>query len=111
MGCSHTVCLPLASIRTCSSTIYSLISHASIRFATLDQLKGHPFFKRVPWDNLRDQEAPFVPQLESEEDTLYYDDFTDEADMAKYQEVIEKHCQPQGIRCRSKSFSGCQSCR
>ena len=34
--------------------------------------------------------APFVPALDSEIDTGYYDDFTSPEDMAKYAEVIEK---------------------
>ena len=34
--------------------------------------------------------APFVPALDSEIDTGYYDDFTSAEDMAKYAEVIEK---------------------
>jgi hypothetical protein len=31
-----------------------------------------------------------VPQLESEEDVGYFDDFSNEEDMAKYKEVYEK---------------------
>ncbi|KAI0685547.1 AGC/NDR protein kinase [Cytidiella melzeri] len=75
-----------------------LIAHASVRYSTLDQVKRHPFFSRIRWENLRQTEAPFVPQLESETDTMYYDDFTNEADMAKYQEVIEKQRAVAGMK-------------
>jgi cell cycle protein kinase DBF2 len=51
---------------------------------------NHPFFNRVKWDNLRSIRAPFVPALDSEIDTGYYDDFTSAEDMAKYAEVKEK---------------------
>lgn len=44
----------------------------------------------MPWDDLRDRNAPFVPSLDSEIDTGYYDDFTSLEDMAKYAEVKEK---------------------
>lgn len=67
-----------------------LISHASVRYSTLDQVTHHPFFSRVKWDDLRSVRAPFVPALDSEIDTGYYDDFTSPEDMAKYAEVKEK---------------------
>ena len=39
---------------------------------------------------MRSTKAPFVPALDSEIDTGYYDDFTNAEDMAKYAEVKEK---------------------
>jgi len=58
------------------------------------QVTNHPFFKKarpaVKWDDLRNGNAPFVPALDSEIDTGYYDDFTSPEDMAKYAEVKEK---------------------
>lgn len=53
-------------------------------------MTGHPFFKGIKWDDLRGVRAPFVPALDSEIDTGYYDDFTSPEDMAKYAEVKEK---------------------
>ena len=67
-----------------------LIAHASVRYVALNQVMGHPFFKGVHWDDLRGTRAPFVPALDSEIDTGYYDDFTSPEDMAKYAEVKEK---------------------
>ncbi|KIM81702.1 hypothetical protein PILCRDRAFT_821045 [Piloderma croceum F 1598] len=67
-----------------------LISHASVRYSTLAQVTNHPFFNRVKWEDLRSIRAPFVPALDSEIDTGYYDDFTSVEDMAKYAEVKEK---------------------
>jgi cell cycle protein kinase DBF2 len=67
-----------------------LITHANIRYSTLAQVKQHPFFTEIDWDNLRSTQAPFVPALDSEIDTGYYDDFTSVDDMAKYAEVKEK---------------------
>ncbi|KAH7911840.1 AGC/NDR protein kinase [Hygrophoropsis aurantiaca] len=67
-----------------------LISHASVRSSTLAQVKDHPFFANVKWEDLRGIRAPFVPALDSEIDTGYYDDFTSPEDMAKYAEVKEK---------------------
>lgn len=39
---------------------------------------------------LRETKAPFVPELDSETDAGYFDDFSNEADMAKYKEVHDK---------------------
>ncbi|VDC07008.1 unnamed protein product [Peniophora sp. CBMAI 1063] len=67
-----------------------LIAHASVRYSSLDDLKSHPFYDGAYWKDLRAMPAPFVPALDSEIDTGYYDDFTSAEDMAKYAEVIEK---------------------
>jgi hypothetical protein len=44
----------------------------------------------VDFPTLRECRAPFVPELDSETDAGYFDDFSNEADMAKYKEVHEK---------------------
>ncbi|KAL5495764.1 DBF2 [Sanghuangporus weigelae] len=67
-----------------------LIAHASVRYSSLAHVQHHPFFKCVHWEDLRAQKAPFVPALDSEIDTGYYDDFTSAEDMAKYAEVHAK---------------------
>lgn len=38
-----------------------------------DEVKQHPFLKDVCWEDLLRQKAGFVPQLENEEDTSYFD--------------------------------------
>lgn len=75
---------------TAWDAVTRLISHASVRYSTLSQVTAHPFFADVYWEDLRGIEAPFVPALDSEIDTGYYDDFTSLDDMAKYAEVKEK---------------------
>ncbi|CAG0880561.1 unnamed protein product [Darwinula stevensoni] len=37
------------------------------------EVKEHPFFDSVDWDSLLRQKAEFVPQLENDEDTSYFD--------------------------------------
>ncbi|XP_068160338.1 serine/threonine-protein kinase greatwall [Antennarius striatus] len=41
--------------------------------AGLKQLKRHPLFEGVDWDNLQNQPMPFIPQPEDETDTSYFD--------------------------------------
>ncbi|KAH9982055.1 kinase-like protein [Lactifluus volemus] len=85
--------------------ITRLIAHASVRYSTLDAVRVHPFFKGVPWDNLRAAPAPFVPALDSDEDTGYYDDFTSAEDMAKYAEVREKQRNVDRVREKEEPFT------
>ena len=37
-----------------------------------DEIKAHPFFRGIDWDNLRALRAPFVPVLKSITDTSYF---------------------------------------
>jgi len=36
-------------------------------------VKDHPFFDGIDWENLLRQKAEFVPSLEGEDDTSYFD--------------------------------------
>ncbi|KAF9229850.1 AGC/NDR protein kinase [Gyrodon lividus] len=83
-----------------------LISHASVRYSTLAQVTSHPFFERVKWEDLRSTRAPFVPALDSEVDTGYYDDFTSPEDMAKYAEVKEKQKNVEKVKEKDEPHRG-----
>ncbi|XP_022699131.1 microtubule-associated serine/threonine-protein kinase 3-like isoform X2 [Varroa jacobsoni] len=37
------------------------------------EVREHPFFRAVDWDSLLRRKAEFIPQLENEEDTSYFD--------------------------------------
>ena len=67
-----------------------LVTHQKHRFRGIQEIYSHAFFKEVDWSTLRQQRAPFVPELEGETDAGYFDDFSNEADMAKYKEVHDK---------------------
>ena len=81
-----------------------LIAHASVRFSGLNQVSTHPFFKGIKWKDLRSVKAPFVPALDSEVDTGYYDDFTSPEDMAKYAEVKEKQRNVEKVKEKEDAF-------
>lgn len=40
---------------------------------SLSELKNHPFFHGVDWDNLQNQTMPFIPQPDDETDTSYFE--------------------------------------
>lgn len=39
-----------------------------------EDIKCHPFFGGIPWNNMQDYNPPFTPRLKSWEDTKYFDD-------------------------------------
>ena len=41
----------------------------------IEEIKKHPFFRGVDWDNIRSTKAPFIPQLKNDWDTHYFDEF------------------------------------
>eukprot|EP00802_Teleaulax_amphioxeia_P022110 Tamp_22523.p1 GENE.Tamp_22523~~Tamp_22523.p1 ORF type:complete len:231 (-),score=23.28 Tamp_22523:390-1082(-) len=48
-----------------------------------EEIKAHPFFHGIDWDNIRSQDAPFVPQLSSSTDSRYFDEFPEETEKGK----------------------------
>ncbi|KAI9786418.1 MAG: hypothetical protein M1839_006878 [Geoglossum umbratile] len=70
--------------------ITRLVASKTSRFHGIGEIHAHPYFAEVDWTRLREQRAPFVPELDSETDAGYFDDFSNEADMAKYKEVHDK---------------------
>ena len=70
--------------------ITRLVADKQQRFNGFGDIRAHAYFAEVDWPGLRAQRAPFVPELDSETDAGYFDDFSNEADMAKYKEVHDK---------------------
>ena len=70
--------------------ITRLVTSKTRRFRNINEIYRHAYFTEVDWTKLRDQRAPFVPELDGETDAGYFDDFTSETDMAKYKEVHDK---------------------
>lgn len=73
--------------------VQHLITSPSQRYRSFEQISRHPYFAEVDWANIKSQRPPFVPDLEGDDDAGYFDDFDNEADMAKYQEVMNKRTQ------------------
>ncbi|KAI9873798.1 MAG: hypothetical protein M1830_010593 [Pleopsidium flavum] len=70
--------------------ITRLVAAKAQRFQGIGEIHAHRYFAEVDWNQVRMQRAPFVPELDSETDAGYFDDFGNEADMAKYKEVHDK---------------------
>ncbi|KAN0071892.1 Protein kinase-like domain containing protein [Elaphomyces granulatus] len=70
--------------------ITRLVAAKEQRFKNIREIQVHEYFAEVDFGGLREQRPPFVPDLISETDAGYFDDFTNETDMAKYKEVHDK---------------------
>ena len=40
----------------------------------VEEIKAHPFFKDVDWDNIRNTKAPFIPDIKNDYDTKYFEE-------------------------------------
>ncbi|KAL6721902.1 serine/threonine-protein kinase dbf2 [Lecanora helva] len=75
------------------------------RFRGINEIYKHAYFAEVDWSRLREQRAPFVPELDGETDAGYFDDFSNEADMAKYKEVHDKQAALENMADRDEKMS------
>ena len=57
--------------------IYKMINNSSDRLGKngADEIKRHPFFNGVDWENIRSSTPPFIPTLKNECDTKYFEKF------------------------------------
>ena len=44
----------------------------------IEEIKAHPFFKGLDWDNIRNMKAPFIPEIKNDYDTKYFEHFEEE---------------------------------
>ncbi|PWN47358.1 kinase-like protein [Violaceomyces palustris] len=86
--------------------VTKLIDTPDRRYSSLSQVQAHPFFSPLNLTSLRELNAPFVPQLQSDEDTGYFDNFDDPEDMAKYKEVQEKQRNVEAVNDGGKGVGG-----
>lgn len=70
--------------------ITRLIADPISRLRSFEHVKRMAYFSDINFDSLRCMSPPFIPQLDSETDAGYFDDFTNEADMAKYADVFKR---------------------
>ena len=69
----------------CYDLLCGLLCDSSKRLGKngIADLQKHPFFEGLDWTKLEEEEPPFVPRLENEEDTSYF-----EANVANKQQVF-----------------------
>jgi cell cycle protein kinase DBF2 len=85
--------------------ICRLVTDKPKRFTGIGEIHRHAYFAEVDFTKLRDQRPPFVPELDSETDAGYFDDFSNEADMAKYKEVHDKQTALENLEDRNEKMN------
>ena len=57
----------------------------------IHEIKSHPFFKGLDWENLRNSKSPFHPKIKDEEDCSRFDKFEEEQPFYPSDEVKSKN--------------------
>ncbi|CAI4849867.1 CDG_1a_G0056610.mRNA.1.CDS.1 [Saccharomyces cerevisiae] len=70
--------------------ITRLIADPINRVRSFEQVRKMSYFAEINFEILRTSSPPFIPQLDDETDAGYFDDFTNEEDMAKYADVFKR---------------------
>ena len=57
--------------------IFKMINNKNERLGKngSEEIKRHPFFKGLDWNNIRNLKAPFIPKLKNDYDTKYFEKF------------------------------------
>ena len=56
-----------------------------------EEIKSHPFFKGVDWDNIRNNmKPPFIPDIENDYDTKYFETFEEIEPFYPHKKSIKK---------------------
>ncbi|CAG8441902.1 11862_t:CDS:10 [Diversispora eburnea] len=63
--------------------ISKLLNQTPDKRPTVEEVKTHPFFNGIVWENIRQQKAPFVPNPEDEQDTSYFEARNNRADIRR----------------------------
>ena len=60
--------------------ILALLTERDTRLGKMgaEEIKRHPFFASVDWDNLRETTAPMIPKISDETDTSNFDEYDEE---------------------------------
>ena len=58
---------------------------------SIHEIKNHPFFKGLDWENLRNSKSPFHPKIKDEEDCSRFDKFEEEQPFYPSDEVKSKN--------------------
>jgi serine/threonine kinase 38 len=63
--------------KECRDLIYKLVCNPDSRLGKKgsSEIKSHPFFKGINWLKIKEMKPPFIPQLSSDYDFKYFDNF------------------------------------
>ncbi|ORX94944.1 kinase-like protein [Basidiobolus meristosporus CBS 931.73] len=68
------------------------------------EIKAHPYFRGVNWENIRIMQAPFIPMLSSITDTSYFP--IEELEQVPHQPEMSYHSSQEGFNQKDLAFVG-----
>ncbi|XP_013917456.1 PREDICTED: microtubule-associated serine/threonine-protein kinase 3-like [Thamnophis sirtalis] len=71
------------------------------------EVKQHQFFQNLDWNSLLRQKAEFIPQLESEDDTSYFDTRSEKYHHMETEEEEEEDTNDEDFNLEIRQFSSC----
>ena len=73
--------------------IHCFIADADVRLGRngADEIKKHPFFKGIDWDNMRSVKAPNIPQVSSEISAENFDKFDEDKLASEERKFHKRH--------------------
>lgn len=80
---------PICVSETAKDLISNILTKKEKRF-NIQQIKSHPFYKDINWDNIlnKKEKAPFKPKLRNNEDTKYFYIFENEKKEIKKSDIF-----------------------
>jgi serine/threonine kinase 38 len=66
----------------------------------VDEIKSHPFFNNIDWENIRHSRAPYVPEVRSAIDTRHFDKFEEK------EPFFGNNSEPSSAKRRDMDFVG-----
>jgi serine/threonine kinase 38 len=72
----------------------------------VQEIKEHPFFKGLDWENLRNTKSPFIPNVKDEEDCTRFDDFDEEEPFIPSDETPEQLSAKKSKKRKDINFPG-----
>ena len=82
----------------CKDLILKLVNHSKNRLGKngSKEIKAHPFFKGINWMKIKEMKPPFIPKLNSDYDTKYFEKYDYiEPFIPKKETIIRKRLEPE----------------
>ena len=82
----------------CKDLILKLVNHSENRLGKngSKEIKAHPFFKGINWLKIKEMKPPFIPKLNNDYDTKYFEKFDYiEPFIPNKEKVIRKRLEPE----------------
>eukprot|EP01083_Nonionella_stella_P063865 165976_1 len=79
--------------KECAELVNHLVCSYRLRYG-FEQIKGHQFFKPVPWKDMKKMKPPWIPNLKSDVDTSNFESIRSEQDLESIKSTLKTAFKP-----------------